>query len=77
MASHGNRALNEPLILVVHDGLQSLELVAIHEPVPTTERGALIELEPGRVSAAATRRALFALPMTRRAVQKPHLCPQM
>ena len=49
-AGYGRRAIvrstNQPL-LVVHDDLQALELVAVHGPHPAQEGGALIELKLG------------------------------
>src|ERR1044071_2050516 len=53
----GNSALHNQPLLVVHDNLQALELVAIHGPHPPQKGGALIELELGYVSPGTTRRA--------------------
>src|SRR5437016_1412244 len=53
----GNSALYNQPLLVVHDDLQALELVAIHGPHPTQEGGALIELKLGCIGTGTTRRA--------------------
>src|SRR5262249_25268243 len=53
----GNSALHNQPLLVVHDDLQALELVAIHGPHPAQEAGALIELRLGCIGNGTTRRA--------------------
>src|SRR5215471_10420563 len=53
----GNSALHNEPLLVVHDDLQALELVAIHGPHPAQESGALIELKLGCIGTGTTRRA--------------------
>src|SRR6266403_745683 len=53
----GNSALHNQPLLVVHDDLQALELVAIHSPHPAQEGGALIELKLGCIGTGTTRRA--------------------
>src|SRR3981189_2624042 len=53
----GNRALHNQPLLVVHDDLQALELVAIHGPYPAQEGSSLIELKLGYISTGTTRRA--------------------
>src|SRR5580765_9014955 len=53
----GNRALHNQLLLVVHDDLQALELVAILGPHPAQEGGALIDLKLGCIGAGTTRSA--------------------
>ena len=53
----GNSALHDQPLLVVHDDLQALELVAIHGPHPAQEGGALIELKLGCIGTGTTRRA--------------------
>src|SRR5256885_7023311 len=53
----GNSALHYQSLLVVHDDLQALELVALDGPLPTQEGGTVIELELGCIGTAATRRA--------------------
>src|SRR6266404_2737873 len=53
----GNRALHNQPLLVVHDDLQALELVAIHGPHPAKEGSALIEPELGCIGAGTARRA--------------------
>src|SRR5215470_17744470 len=50
----GNSALDNQPLLVVHDDLQALELVAIHRPHPAQERGALIELKLGCIGTGTT-----------------------
>jgi len=55
--SEGNRALHNQPLLVVHDDLQALELVAIHGPHPAQKSGALIDLKLGCVGAGTTRSA--------------------
>src|SRR6202030_1726409 len=53
----GNSPLHNQPLLVVHDDLQALELVAIHGPHPAQEGGALIELELGCIGTGTTRNA--------------------
>src|ERR1700704_467720 len=53
----GNSAFHNQPLLVVHDDLQALELVAIHGPHPAQEGGALIELKLGCIGTGTTRRA--------------------
>src|ERR1700694_1575617 len=53
----GNSALHNQPLLVVHDDLQALELVAIHGPHPAQEGGSLIELKLGCIGTGTTRRA--------------------
>src|SRR5258708_32697276 len=53
----GNSALHNQPLLVVHDDLQALELVAIHGPHPAQEGGALIELKLGCIGTRTTRSA--------------------
>src|SRR5579862_2844297 len=53
----GNCALHNQPLLVVHDDLQALELVAIHGPHPAPEGGALIELKFGCIGTGTTRSA--------------------
>src|SRR5258707_6626984 len=55
--TEGNSALYNQPLLVVHDDLQTLELVAIHGPNPAQEGGALIELELGCIGTGPARRA--------------------
>src|ERR1051325_8704704 len=55
--TEGNRALHNQPLLVVHDDLQALELVAIHGPHPAQKSGALIELELGCIGAGTARSA--------------------
>src|SRR6266403_557280 len=50
----GNSALHNQPLLVVHDDLQALELVAIHGPYPAQEGGALIELKLGYIGTGTT-----------------------
>src|ERR1700747_674551 len=50
-----NGALDNQPLLVVHDDLQALELVAIHGPHPPQERGAVTELKLGRIGTGTTR----------------------
>src|SRR5882724_5510037 len=52
-----NSALHDQPLLVVHDDLQALDLVAIHGPDPAQEGGALIELKFGCIGTGTTRRA--------------------
>src|SRR5215469_13931449 len=47
---------NQPL-LVVHDDLQALELVAIHSPHPAKEGSAVIERKLSRIGTGTTRGA--------------------
>src|SRR6185503_13484294 len=42
--SHGNSALHDQSLLVIHDDLEAFDLVAIHGPDPPQEGGALINL---------------------------------
>src|SRR5262245_19275143 len=53
----GNSPLHNEPLLVVHDDLQALELMAIHGPHPAHEGGALIDLELGCVGTRTTRSA--------------------
>src|SRR6266481_5397281 len=53
----GNSTLHNQPLLVVHDDLQALELVAIHGPNPTQEGSALIELKLGCIGTGTTRSA--------------------
>src|ERR1700746_3485603 len=53
----GNSALYNQPLLVVHNDLQALELVAIHGPHPAQEGGTLIELKLGCIGTGATGRA--------------------
>src|SRR5271157_1917457 len=53
----GNSALHDQPLLVVHDHLQALDLVAIHGPDPAQEGGALIELKLRCIGTGTTRRA--------------------
>src|SRR5437899_5268979 len=53
----GNRALHNQPLLVIHDDLQALELVAIHGAHPAQEGSALIELELSCIGAGTARRA--------------------
>src|SRR5215471_1864813 len=50
-----NGALHNQPMLVVHDDLHALELVAVHGPHPAQEGGALIELNLGRIGTGLTR----------------------
>src|SRR5215475_3779749 len=52
----GNSALHDQPLLVVHDDLQALDLVALHGPLPAQEGGALIELKLGCIGTGTTRR---------------------
>src|SRR6266404_3145763 len=52
-----NSALHYQPLLVVHDDIQALDLVAVHGPLPTQEGGTPIELELGRIGTRTTRRA--------------------
>ena len=56
-AGGGNSALHYQPLLVVHDDLQALDLVAIHGSHPAQEGGALIELKLGCIGTGTTRRA--------------------
>src|SRR5215467_1919729 len=53
----GNSALHNQPLVVVHNDLQALDLVAIHGPYPAQEGGALIELKLGCVGTGTTRSA--------------------
>src|SRR5262245_37113664 len=53
----GNDALHKQPLVIVHDDLQALELVAIHGPHPAKEGGALIELKLGCIGTGTTRSA--------------------
>src|ERR1700716_1856881 len=55
--TEGNGALHNQPLLIVHDDLQALELVAIHGPHPAQEGGALIDLKLGCIGTGTTRRA--------------------
>src|SRR6266404_1725383 len=50
----GNSALHNQPLLVVHDDLQALELVAIHGPHPAQKGRALIELRLGCIGTGTT-----------------------
>src|SRR5713101_4673305 len=53
----GNSALHNQPMLVVHDDLQALELVAIHGPHPAQKGGALIGFKLGCIGTRTTRGA--------------------